>query len=59
MKIQGNQFLSMERLQDRYLNPGRQQTENTQQNGLSFQDILSGKTDGRVILASKSYFFYF
>ena len=46
MKIQGNQFLSMERLQDRYLNPGRQQTENTQQNGLSFQDILSGKTDG-------------
>ncbi len=46
MKIQGNQFLSMERLQDRYLNPGSQQTENTQQNGLSFQDILSGKTDG-------------
>ena len=46
MKIQGNQFLSMERLQDRYLNPGRQQTENTQQTGLSFQDILSGKTDG-------------
>ena len=46
MKIQGNQFLSMERLQDRYLNPGWQQTENTQQNGLSFQDILSGKTDG-------------
>ena len=46
MKIQGNQFLSMERLQDQYLNPGRQQTENTQQNGLIFQDILSGKTDG-------------
>ena len=46
MKIQGNQFLSMERLQDQYLNPSRQQTENTQQNGLSFQDILSGKTDG-------------
>ena len=46
MKIQGNQFLSMERLQDQYLNPGRQQTENVKQNGLSFQDILSGKTDG-------------
>ena len=46
MKIQGNQFLPIERLQDQYLNPGRQQTENTQQNGLSFQDILSGKTDG-------------
>ncbi len=46
MKIQGNQFLSIERLQDQYLNAGRQQTEGTKQNGLSFQDILSGKTDG-------------
>ena len=46
MKIQGNQFLSIERLQDQYLNPGRQQTESPKQNGLSFQDILSGKTDG-------------
>ena len=46
MKIQGNQFLSMERLQDQYLNAGRQQTEASKPNGLSFQDILSGKTDG-------------
>ncbi len=46
MKIQGNQFLSMERLQNQYLTTGRQQTEALRQNGLSFQDILSGKTDG-------------
>lgn len=46
MKIQGNQFLSMERLQDQYLNAGRQQAETSKQNGVSFQDILSGKTDG-------------
>ena len=46
MKIQGNQFLSMERLQDQYLNAGRQQTESAKPDGLSFQDILSGKTDG-------------
>ena len=46
MKIQGNQFLSMERLQDQYLHTGRQQTEASKQNGVSFQDILSGKTDG-------------
>ncbi len=46
MKIQGNQFLSMERLQDQYLNAGRQQTETPGQSGASFQDILSGKTAG-------------
>ena len=40
MKIQGNQYLPIERLQDQYLNTGRQQTENLKQNGLSFQDIL-------------------
>lgn len=45
MKIQGNQFLSMERLQDQYLNAGRQQT-GAAPDGLSFQDILSGKTGG-------------
>ena len=46
MKIQGNQFLSIERLQDQYLNAGRQQTDAPVQNGSSFQDILSGKTVG-------------
>lgn len=45
MKIQGNQYLSIERLQDQYLNAGRQ-TGTPKQDGLSFQDILSGKADG-------------
>ena len=44
MKIQSNQFLSIEQLQDQYLNAGRQQTGALKQNGPSFQDILSGKT---------------
>lgn len=46
MKIQGNQFLPIERLQHQYLSPGRQQTEAARQDEASFQDILSGKTDG-------------
>lgn len=45
MKIQGNQFLSMERLQDQYLKTGRQQTGAPIQDQPSFRDILSGKTD--------------
>mgnify|MGYP002510594570 CR=1 FL=1 len=45
MKIQGNQFLSIEQLQDRYLNAGRQQAGAPKSDGVSFQDILSGKTD--------------
>lgn len=45
MKIQGNQFLSIEQLQDQYLKAGRQQAGALKQNELSFQDILSGKTD--------------
>lgn len=47
MKIQNNQFLSLEQLQDRYLNQNRQVTENISkgQSGLSFQDILSQKTE--------------
>lgn len=45
MKIQGNQFLSMEQLQDQYLNTGRQQAGALKPNAASFQDILSGKTD--------------
>ncbi len=46
MKIQGNQFLSIEQLQDQYLKQNRQQTETLNKNGLSFQDILSSKTEG-------------
>lgn len=46
MKIQNNQFLSLEQLQDRYLNQNRQTTsKNVTQNGLRFQDILSQKTE--------------
>lgn len=47
MKIQNNQFLSLEQLQERYLNQNRQVTGNIQKGpgGLSFQDILSQKTD--------------
>lgn len=45
MKIQGNQFLSLEQLQDQYLSQNRQQTASLSKSGLSFQDILSSKTD--------------
>lgn len=45
MKIQGNQFLSIEQLQDQYLKTGRQQAGAPWSNTTSFQDILSGKTD--------------
>lgn len=45
MKIQGNQFPSIEQLQDQYLNTGRQQAGALKQDGPSFQDILSGKTE--------------
>lgn len=45
MKIQGNQFLSLEQLQDQYLSRDRQQPASVGKNGLSFHDILSSKTD--------------
>ena len=46
MKIQSNQFLSIEQLQDRYLTGnGRQVQNSTLQDGLSFQDILTKKTE--------------
>ena len=45
MKIQNNGFLSLEQLQDQYLNPNRQvKNEALRSDGLSFQDILSQKT---------------
>ncbi len=43
MKIQGNPFLSIEQLQDQYLNGNRPKGSALTQEGLSFQDILSGK----------------
>ena len=45
MKIQGNQFLSIEQLQDQYLNVTKKQAGTPIVNGPSFQDILSGKTE--------------
>ena len=44
MKIQNNGFLSLEQLQDQYLNQNRRMQSNPAQSGLSFQDILSRKT---------------
>lgn len=45
MKIQNNGFLSLEQLQDQYLNQNRQvKNEALNSGGLSFQDILSQKT---------------
>lgn len=43
MKIQGNPFLSIEQLQDQYLQTGRPKSGALTSEGLSFQDILSGK----------------
>ena len=47
MKIQNNQFLSLEQLQDRYLNQNRQAAGNIQagQSGIRFRDILSQTTE--------------
>ena len=50
MKIQNNGFLSLEQLQDQYLNPKWQVKSDTSfnSNGLSFQDILTQKTKPEV-----------
>lgn len=45
MKIQNSQFLSIEQLQDRYLNQNRQTQSNVTTGGLCFQDILTQKTE--------------
>lgn len=46
MKIQNNQFLSLEQLQDQYLsnNHSRRIQDDASSGGLKFQDILSQKT---------------
>lgn len=43
MKIQNNGFLSIEQLQDQYLNQKKSNTPITTQDGLSFQEILQNK----------------
>lgn len=46
MKIQNNQFLSIEQLQDQYLQQTKKngQVQNVSDNGLTFQEILNQKT---------------
>lgn len=46
MKIQGSSFLSIEQLQNQYLNTGKGRGGAPAPGGISFQDILSGKTAG-------------
>ena len=46
MKIQNNGFLSLEQLQDQYLGRNSRQVQGSLSgDGLSFQDILSRKTE--------------
>jgi flagellar operon protein len=45
MKIQNNQYLSLEQMQDQFLSQNKQTAGSLKANGLSFQDILSGKTE--------------
>lgn len=44
MKIQNNRFLSIEQLQDQYLKQAKPAADKTTEEGLSFQEILAGKT---------------
>lgn len=44
MKLQNSNYLSIEQLQDQYLNPTRTNTKTVTADGLSFQDILKQKT---------------
>ena len=45
MKIQNNSFLSIEQMQDRFLNQNSQTAGSAAKNGFSFQDILTKKTE--------------
>lgn len=44
MDIKSNRFLSIEQLQDQYLNPGKAPVNNKTKEGMSFQDILTSKS---------------
>ncbi len=46
MKIQGSSFPSIEQLKDQYLKTGRSMEGVPAPGGISFQDILTKKTDG-------------
>ena len=45
MKIQNNSILSIEQMQDRFLNQNSQTAGSAAKNGPSFQDILTKKTE--------------
>lgn len=45
MQINNGQFLSIEQLQDQYLTQGKQRVQTQDGSSLSFQDILSQKTE--------------
>jgi len=45
MKINNSQFLSIEQLQDQYLNSTKIKTGNQSSQGVSFQEILNQKTE--------------
>lgn len=45
MKIQNNSFLSIEQMQDRFLNQNSQTAGSAAKNGPCFQDILTKKTE--------------
>ncbi|MCM1539387.1 MAG: flagellar protein [bacterium] len=46
MQVNQNQFLSIEQLKDQYLNPAKKPETAHTRDGLSFQEILEGKTAG-------------
>lgn len=55
MKVQKGSFLSIEQLQEQYLQSTRQKTSRTEE-GLSFQEILDRKQSGAVTDAQKLRF---
>lgn len=46
MQVNQNQFLSIEQLKDQYLNQAKKQESARTRDGLSFQEILEGRTAG-------------
>ncbi|HKM05125.1 MAG TPA: TIGR02530 family flagellar biosynthesis protein [Lachnospiraceae bacterium] len=54
MKIQNNQFLSIEQLQDQYLNQSKISKSNTINKGLSFQEILDQRTTNKEVIDNRT-----
>lgn len=53
MKLQNNQFLSIEQLQDQYLHQTKPTAAAQTVDGLSFQEILKQQQDGKEVKFSK------